>query len=223
MMMERLLYSRSGNCVITFRKLPTTVTNEGRPEVINAMFAKYRANRLHVFAINDISTGASLPYYSEHDRYGYGLEYIVGDIVSTNETHGIAFYLSRDVAIQQGSIPSNATGCYTKYDDNGNLKAYIWYSNGKIHRDDDLPAIVFASGLQQWYKNGKLHRDNDKPAHIHPSGHIVYYKQGRLHRNADFPAMLHPDGSCDFVYQGQLWKEQASDGRVLELYHTSAD
>jgi hypothetical protein len=221
-MMDMFIYSCSGNCLITFRKLTTTVTDEGRPGVINAVFAKYRANTLYVFAIEDITSGASLPYYSEHDLYGYGFDYIVGDIVqSTKETRGIAFYWSRDVAIQQGAIPHKGTGYCTKYNDNGNLKAYIWYSHGKIHRDDDLPAIVFANGLHQWYKNGKLHRDGDKPAHIHHRGHIAYYKQGKLHREADFPAFLHPDGSCEFVYHGQLWKEQGSDGRVTQLYHTT--
>jgi antitoxin component YwqK of YwqJK toxin-antitoxin module len=37
-----------------------------------------------------------------------------------------------------------------------------WYQNGKLHRDDDKPAVIFADGTKLWYQNGKLHRDNDK-------------------------------------------------------------
>lgn len=196
------------------------MTDEGRPYVVNPVFAKYRADKLYVFAIEDISSGARLAYYSENDLYGYGFDYIVGDVVtSTNDTRGIAFYWSKHVAIQQGVIGNKTKGCCTKYDDNGNVQAYIWYSNGKIHRDDDLPAIIFANGLHQWYKNGKLHRDGDKPAHVYLCGHIAYFKEGKLHRNADFPAFLHPDGSSDFLCHGQLWKEHDSDGRVIQLYN----
>ena len=35
---------------------------------------------------------------------------------------------------------------------NGNQ---FWYKNGKIHRDNDLPAVIYASGTQEWFKNGK--------------------------------------------------------------------
>ena len=34
-----------------------------------------------------------------------------------------------------------------------------WFQNGKLHRDNDLPAVVYANGDQIWYQNGKRHRD----------------------------------------------------------------
>lgn len=33
----------------------------------------------------------------------------------------------------------------------------------KVHRDNDLPAIIYKNGTRKWYQNGNLHRDNNKP------------------------------------------------------------
>jgi hypothetical protein len=52
----------------------------------------------------------------------------------------------------------------------------FWYKNGKLHRDGDLPAVIYATGDQLWYKNGKLHRDGDLPAAIYADGSQFYYK-----------------------------------------------
>ena len=30
----------------------------------------------------------------------------------------------------------------------------IWYKNGKLHRDNDLPAIEYSNGDKVWCKNG---------------------------------------------------------------------
>jgi hypothetical protein len=60
----------------------------------------------------------------------------------------------------------------SEVDDEGNQH---WFKNGKLHRDNDLPAIIWASGNLEWYKNGKLHRDNDLPAIIQ-DGSLFWYK-----------------------------------------------
>ena len=41
-----------------------------------------------------------------------------------------------------------------------------WYKNGKRHRDNDQPAVIFYHGTRHWYKNGKRHRDNNQPTVI---------------------------------------------------------
>jgi len=56
----------------------------------------------------------------------------------------------------------------------------VWYKNGKLHRDGDKPAVVYAHGDQCWYKNGELHRDGDKPAIVYVNGFKAWYKNGRL-------------------------------------------
>lgn len=46
----------------------------------------------------------------------------------------------------------------------------IWEDNmfqfrgNELHRDNDLPAVIFKDGQSQWYKNNVLHRENGKPA-----------------------------------------------------------
>jgi hypothetical protein len=60
------------------------------------------------------------------------------------------------------------------------LKNYcvIFKRNGLRHRDNDLPAIIYASGTKKWYKNGELHRDNDLPALITYDGAKHWYQNG---------------------------------------------
>jgi len=29
-----------------------------------------------------------------------------------------------------------------------------WYQNGKLHRDNDLPAVTYPNGTKKWYQNG---------------------------------------------------------------------
>src|SRR3989344_2097281 len=55
----------------------------------------------------------------------------------------------------------------------------IWYKNGKRHRENDKPAVVWSDGTQEWYKNGQLHRENDKPATVWSDGTQEWYKNGK--------------------------------------------
>ncbi len=51
----------------------------------------------------------------------------------------------------------------------------MWYQHGKLHRDNDLPAVIYTNGTQMWYQHGKLHRDNDLPAVIYSDGAVEYW------------------------------------------------
>jgi hypothetical protein len=53
-----------------------------------------------------------------------------------------------------------------------------WYKNGKAHRDNDLPAIIYIDKTRIWCKNGNYHRDNDLPAVIWWDGDQFWYKNG---------------------------------------------
>ena len=57
-------------------------------------------------------------------------------------------------------------------------KNQYWFKNGKRHRDNDLPAVIYPSGTQYWYQNGLKHRDNDLPAIIFANGTKEWYKNG---------------------------------------------
>ncbi len=68
-------------------------------------------------------------------------------------------------------------------------KTRKWYQHNKLHRDNDLPAIIWADGSQEWYYHGKLHRDNDLPAVIWTNGTQWWY-HNKLHRDNDLPAII---------------------------------
>jgi hypothetical protein len=60
------------------------------------------------------------------------------------------------------------TFCY-KDEDLNEVKSKCWKINNLIHRDNDLPAVIWANGRKDWYINGKTHR-NDGPAVILENG-----------------------------------------------------
>jgi antitoxin component YwqK of YwqJK toxin-antitoxin module len=82
-----------------------------------------------------------------------------------------------------------------------------WYKNGKLHHDNDLPAIIYEDGEKRWYKNGQIHRENDLPAVICPYGYQVWYKNGEFHRENDFPAIILPDGTQYWYKNGLLHRD----------------
>lgn len=70
-----------------------------------------------------------------------------------------------------------------------------WKLEGKLHRDGDLPAIIYAHGTREWWKNGKKHRDGDLPAVEYNDGLSgEWWKDGNLHRDGDLPAIVYMDG-----------------------------
>ena len=90
-------------------------------------------------------------------------------------------------------------------DINKEQKEYVqWFYSGKLHRDNDLPAIVYKNGTQSWYKNGLAHRENDFPAFMFKSGTKYWYYQGHVHRDNDLPAEMYIDGIHKWFIHGKL-------------------
>ena len=77
-----------------------------------------------------------------------------------------------------------------------------WFLNGKLHRENDHPAIVYPDGYKEWWVNGKPHRENDQPASIHADGTQVWWVNGKLHRDGDEPAVIRPDGYKEWWVNG---------------------
>jgi hypothetical protein len=121
-----------------------------------------------------------------------------------------------------------------------------YYRNGQLHRDNDLPAVIYEDGQQRWFQFGELHRDGDQPADIHPNGAKYWYQRGQLYRTGDQPsyitsggtqywsigntihrdinhgpAIIKPDGLCSWYTNGQLdgfvASNQTNIYRVFEL------
>ncbi len=88
---------------------------------------------------------------------------------------------------------------------NNNCSKY-WYKNGKLHRDNDLPAIIYKifqdEEDQYWFKNGKLHREHDLPAVMDQNGYQCWYKNGEIHRDNDLPAEISSNGTQRWYKNG---------------------
>jgi len=72
----------------------------------------------------------------------------------------------------------------------------LWHGNGQLHREGDLPAVIYANGGHAWYQNGQVHREGDLPAFIDGKGYQAWYRHGKRHREGeeDPPAVIYPDG-----------------------------
>ena len=94
-----------------------------------------------------------------------------------------------------------------EYNDDNSLSAIYYFVNGKLHREDDQPAVEYADGLKYWYQNGSIHRDGDKPAILCANGTKEWYQNGIFHRDNDQPAFECVDGSRAWYQNGMLHRD----------------
>ena len=80
--------------------------------------------------------------------------------------------------------------------------------NGKLHNDNDLPAIVYNDGTLMWFKNGLMHRVNG-PAFISLTGTEYWYQNGEYHRDNDLPAITWANGTRMWYQRGKLHRNDS--------------
>jgi hypothetical protein len=97
--------------------------------------------------------------------------------------------------------------CIHKHDATDNYNYTEYRLNGKLHQDNDLPAIVCDNGVQIWYKYGNRHRDNDLPAYTTIRGHQEWYQNDKCHRENDKPAIISNDGNRYWYRNGRLHRD----------------
>jgi hypothetical protein len=73
----------------------------------------------------------------------------------------------------------------------------IWYIDGVIERDCDLPAIIRPDGTREWCVENKNHRCDDKPAIERADGTREWYWDGQKHRDGDKPAVIRGE-NCEW-------------------------
>ena len=79
--------------------------------------------------------------------------------------------------------------------------------DGKLHRENDKPAVECADGMRSWYCKGQLHRDNDKPAYEDVDGEKIWFYNGQRHRENDKPAIEKADGTKMWYYNDAYHRE----------------
>jgi len=48
-----------------------------------------------------------------------------------------------------------------------------------LHSFDDEPTVIYDNGTKMWYEDNKIHRDNNLPALIRSNGYNSYYKNDK--------------------------------------------
>ena len=86
----------------------------------------------------------------------------------------------------------------------GMFGMHRWHQNGRLHRDGDQPAIIWANGTQSWYQNGLCHRDGDQPAILWADGTQEWCQNGQRHRAGDQPAIVGANGRQEWYQNGVL-------------------
>lgn len=82
-----------------------------------------------------------------------------------------------------------------------------WYRNGKLHRDNDKPAMIFWNGSEEWFKNGIRYREDDKPLLVRKDGTKFWLdKYNNYHRENDKPAIICSSGKCEWYIHGKFVK-----------------
>jgi hypothetical protein len=103
-----------------------------------------------------------------------------------------------------------------------------WQYRGKLHREGDMPAVVYAHGTQAWWHKGKRHRDGDLPAVVDRHGDQEYWFMGVLHREDGKPAVAykyyqawyykgkrHRDGDLPAIRYANGYREWWCNGKLI--------
>jgi hypothetical protein len=90
-----------------------------------------------------------------------------------------------------------------------------YYKDGKLHRDDDLPAMEYNNGDKFWCQNGQLHRINN-PAAEYANGINWWCQYGKYHR-LDGPAVEGLNGYKAWYIENIKYTEEEFNKKIQEL------
>jgi hypothetical protein len=72
--------------------------------------------------------------------------------------------------------------------------ARVWTLDGKLHREYDLPAVIYHNGTRVWCKYGRYHRGHGRPAIIHDCGTCNWYRHECPRRDHGRPTVIYAIG-----------------------------
>jgi hypothetical protein len=85
--------------------------------------------------------------------------------------------------------------------------------NKELHNCDNALSVIIGINSKKYYKNGKLHRDNDLPAKV-ADGYKMWFVDGKCHRLGGLHAVEYRDGSR-FWY---IYHKRYTYGQVYNYY-----
>ena len=87
-----------------------------------------------------------------------------------------------------------------------------WYRNRGLHRDADLPAVVYPNNFMIWYQNGLIHRENNKPAMIYYDKVQAWFNRGALFKGNNFPSVIYESGASEYYEDDILYRRETRNG-----------
>jgi len=96
---------------------------------------------------------------------------------------------------------------------NGEKTSRYYDANEKLHRDNDLPAVITPTCMS-WYQHGDLHRLEDRPA-VLAKNHTEWWIEGLRHRGGDQPAYIRDDGLRLWYQHGSLHRDDKTKPSII--------
>lgn len=112
--------------------------------------------------------------------------------------------------LAEHQVPVKLLECVVEDTFDGHIRTQ-WFLNGKLHRGDDLPAVVLDRGYyEEWWQHGKPYRECDKPTTECKSGLREWRNdRNQLHRDNDLPAWV--------THEDQRWYQYGNLHRDGDL------
>lgn len=81
---------------------------------------------------------------------------------------------------------------------------------------DGSYVIIYSDNGIQWFdSDGKYHRDGNMPACINTDGYIEYRKHDKIHRECG-PACIWPDGSIEYWLDGKYYTKEEYQAEIAQ-------
>lgn len=92
----------------------------------------------------------------------------------------------------------------------------IWMKDGKRHRVNGLPAVIFDCGTRMWYQGGVPYRPHGLPTYVTEGGILIWLDdEARFHRDGDLPAVI--DTKCMAMYWHQHGRKCRENGEPMGI------
>lgn len=218
-----------GGYIVVMKKLPGTMMNEMRADIVDADRAKFRASMLEVMFIVNMNDTNDRPHQVLNRFHRYETMYTVGEKVVPHEydqnidtvcTGGIHYFKIIETAFTYGSTPCNFTGNWTSWYENGQKKveeSYVngkssgcwtfWYENGRPSSECEFIDGKESGKTIRWHENGQKGLDGNY-VDGHASGKWTYWDDnGRKQLEGDY-VDGHESGKWTYWHDnGQIKKE----------------
>jgi hypothetical protein len=192
----------SDSWIVIMKKLPDTITNEERHNVIDPRYAKFRADKLDVCIIFSVADPLKTQKSIMNTRGNKTLLYTINEIVKPdcfdNEpdivcTTGIHYFKSICAAYYFRQMSFLWTGNWITWYENGQMKAkgdYLmgektghwitWYQDGKMKTRGNYLNGKKTGYWVAWYPEGQMELAGDYLENEKTGRWIVWYPDGQI-------------------------------------------